>query len=222
MIRYFAVPLVCKLFSLSSYTRRFYRILANIIGERIRISKGLNEFYISQAKEILQLLSKYQIGEKGEKILELGTGWMHFGSIVIRLFYDVKITTYDIRDNRQLSAVKKIFQEFGNMINDFVIVNALPQKYSYEMLNKIQKVKSFGELYALLGFKYIVNSQGNLDEFSSDTFDFIYSYTVLEHLDRRNAQNFIKNIYRLLKPGGYSFHHIDLGDHFAYYDPSVC
>lgn len=109
MIKYFIAALACKLFSLSSGTRKFYRILANNIGEKIRVSKRLNEFHVNQAKEVLQILSKYHIGQKGNKLLEVGTGWMHFESIVIRLFHDVRIITYDICDNRQLLALKKFF-----------------------------------------------------------------------------------------------------------------
>ena len=46
---------------------------------------------------------------------ELGTGWIHFYSLYLRLFFDFRGTLYDVWDNRQLHALKRIFSQLGAM-----------------------------------------------------------------------------------------------------------
>lgn len=48
-------------------------------------------------------------------------------------------------------------------------------------------------------------------DYPDDSFDFIFSITVLEHIV--DPAPTIRNCYRLLRPGGWTYHNIDLRDH---------
>ena len=50
--------------------------------------------------------------------------------------------------------------------------------------------------------------------FSSEKFDFVYSYSVFEHL--RYPEITVSEIQRVLKTGGVAIHSVDLKDHFNY------
>ncbi|MCK5504174.1 MAG: class I SAM-dependent methyltransferase, partial [Thermodesulfovibrionia bacterium] len=52
---------------------------------------------------------------------------------------------------------------------------------------------------------------------ADNSLDFIYSITVLEHIPHPEAV--IRNCYRMLKPGGWTFHNIDMRDHRDFNKP---
>jgi len=60
-----------------------------------------------------------------------------------------------------------------------------------------------------------------LQQFEDGAFDLTFSFNVLEHVREEILSKFTPDMARLLKPGGYAIHQIDLGDHLAYYDPAV-
>jgi len=210
-----------KLFSVSPQTKKMYRFIGNTLGARMRVHRGLSKSYIDRAKLILEVDKKYYPIRKDDRLLEIGTGWVQWESTIIRLFYDVEIHLFDICNNRQLAAVKHYFAEFGKLTDKEIGIDLTQNKRVQNLLQSISKVSSFDELYRLLGFKYIVNPSGVLDKFQDNSFNVIFSSSVLEHIDKNILSKYIQDLYRLLKPGGYSIHRIDLGDHLSYYDRSV-
>jgi SAM-dependent methyltransferase len=51
--------------------------------------------------------------------------------------------------------------------------------------------------------EFSVNTQGTALSFSDETFDFIYSISVFTHLTESNQRFWMKELTRVLKPGGY-------------------
>jgi len=221
MIKYMMTATALKFFSLSPQTRHMYRWLGNNLGQRRRIRNGLSEKYIERAKHILDVYEKYQVLQKGDKVLEIGTGWTHWESTVTRLFYDVEVTLFDVWDNRQLGAYKAYCRQFGEVVNEEFHLNAEQRERVHTLIEVILKAASFEEIYDKLDFNYVINPEGTLDPFADNTFAAIYSSNVLEHVERRILPSFTKDFYRILRPGGYSIQQIDLGDHLSYYDPGV-
>lgn len=221
MIKYVMIAAALKLFSTSSQTKRIYRLLGNTVGQRRRIERGLDRHYVERAMRILEVCEKHRAIQKGDRLLEIGTGWLHWESTILRLFYDVEITLFDIWDNRQLGAYKQYCRQLEEIIDRELNMNSRQHERVHYLLQAISKASSFEDIYDLLGFSYVINPSGTLKEFQDESFTVIFSCNVLEHVDRGILPEFIKDFYRLLKPGGYSIHQIDPGDHLAYYDNSA-
>jgi SAM-dependent methyltransferase len=49
---------------------------------------------------------------------------------------------------------------------------------------------------------YIPNLQNHLRQFNDETFDFVYSCIVLQHIHARNARRFVREFVRVLRPSG--------------------
>ncbi len=49
---------------------------------------------------------------------------------------------------------------------------------------------------------YITNTEANLECLHSNTFDFVYTHIVLQHMPPRYQVEYIKEFFRVLKPGG--------------------
>jgi ubiquinone/menaquinone biosynthesis C-methylase UbiE len=50
--------------------------------------------------------------------------------------------------------------------------------------------------------KYFLNEKSDLTLFADNTFDFIYSNIVLQHMEPRYALNYVREFMRILAPGG--------------------
>jgi SAM-dependent methyltransferase len=218
LLRYLAVAAALKCFSLTPQTRRMYRWLGNTLGQRMRIRRGLDANRLRRAREILALCRQFQAVQSGDTLLELGTGWIHWESTIIRLLYDVEITLFDTWDNRQFEAYQRYFGQLEQVIDRELNLDAAASERAHGILQIIAKAQSFNEIYDALGFSYVVSPDGSLAQFPDQSFSLIFSCNVLEHVERSILPGFTRDIYRLLKPGGYSIQTIDPGDHLAYYD----
>jgi SAM-dependent methyltransferase len=222
MIKYLAVAWALKLFSISSHTKKLYRFLGNTVGARKRAKAGLPESYIDRARSLLGIFQKYNMAHEGAKLLELGTGWVHWESTAIRLFYNAKITLFDVWDNREFPAFKVYFSEFLNAFDNEIKIPPSMREPARKLLETIISLNSFSQVYELLGFQYVVEPTGTLRNLEHNAYDACFSCNVFEHIDSAIVSDYIKELYHLLKPGGYSFITIDISDHLANYDPGVC
>lgn len=218
MIKYFTIAAALKFFSLTPQTKWAYRQLGNTLGQRARVRHGLDRTRLRRAKNILELCERYQAVHDGDRLLEVGTGCIHWESTIIRLFYDVEITLFDTWDNRQLEAYERYFGQLEEVIDKELDLDAARSERAHKVLQVIAKANSFDEIYRALGFHYVVNASGTLAQVQDKSFTLIFSCNVLEHINRAILPGFIQDFYRILKPGGHSIQIIDLGDHLAYYD----
>lgn len=222
MIKYVTSAAALKCFSTSPQAKWVYRQLGNTLGQRRRIRHGLDTFRVDRVRKLLQICERHGAIKSGDRLLELGTGWIHWESTIIRLFYDVETTLFDVWDNRQLDAYKRCFGLFEKVIDKELGLDSMQSQRVHGLLQIIAKAKSFDEIYSALNFNYVINPSGALIQFPDQSFSLIFSCSVLEHIYRESLPTSIKDFQRLLKPGGYSIQMIDLGDHLAYYDRSVC
>jgi cyclopropane fatty-acyl-phospholipid synthase-like methyltransferase len=218
MLNYMVAAGALKAFSFTPQTRKLYRFLGNVLGANRRISIGLPDYYVDRGLELIDIINRHQAVRQGDHILEIGTGWMHWESIFIRLFNEVQATLFDVWDNRQLKPLKSYVAQLDKAIE---VKTRLPFEKTidiHELIKAITSVNSFPELYNLLGFQYVVDPNGTLRSFRDAEFALVYSTDVLEHVEGKTLGIYLNDICRILKPGGYSVHKIDLHDHLAFYD----
>ena len=185
------------------------------------MKEGLPKRYVDRARLFLELVRKYGAIRNGQTLLELGTGWVHWESTCLRLLYDADFTLFDVWDNRLFNTFKLYFAEFAREIDQAIEMSPAERERVHRLLTAIGSTKSFDDLYQLLGFRYIIEPSGTLSRFHDESFDAIFSCDVLEHVDRDMLASYIQDFNRILKPGGYSIHQIDIADHLAYYDSAV-
>jgi hypothetical protein len=196
--------------------------LGNTVGQERRVQAGLPASYKDRARWIVRLFEKYDIPQEGVMFLELGTGWVHWEATVLKLFYNARFTLFDVWDNRQFQAFKAYFSEFREVFDEEFENLSIKHERARALLETIVSVDSFAELYDLLGFQYEIEPTGTICKLEHEAYDACFSYNVFEHIDRAIVSDYIKDLYTLLKPGGYSIMHIDISDHLAHYDRGVC
>ena len=105
MLRYAMSAVALKAFSVNELTKRAYRAMGNVIGERLRMRGTYVDTYISRGDLFRELSDRYEITPDGGQLLEIGTGWLHWHSIYHRLFNTVDISMMDVWDCRQFGAL---------------------------------------------------------------------------------------------------------------------
>ena len=213
-VKYLMTAATLKVCSVSP---RLYRLLGNVVGEKKRVQDGLPQHYPNRAKRFLTWCAENHAVRNDDRVLEIGTGWIHWESIVVRLFYDVQATLFDVWDNRQLGALQRYFGQLEGVIGDEIEMDPAQRQRIHHLTEAISRADSFDELYRSLGFQYVVDEGGTLARFPGESFDFVYSYSVLQHVVQNVVPRLIQDVYRVLKPGRLSIHWINLGDQLAYF-----
>jgi SAM-dependent methyltransferase len=221
MIRYVSAAVALKCFSATPLTRSIYRALANQVGNKQRSTGAIPGYYVDRITRMLRLAREQSIVRDGDRILELGTGWLHWEALTIRLFWDVSAVLFDVWDNRQLDGLKNYCRQLVPIVERDLDLTSLQRARANVMLSEIQQASSFDELYELLNFEYVVESAGSLAQFPEGRFQLVVSGGVLEHVNRDGVPELVRQSFRVLSPGGVALHSIDTSDHLSHYDPSV-
>lgn len=213
MFRYVLAALILKMFSANSVTKALYRKIGNILGQEIMKRENI-DYRIIIGNLFVDICNKYSIVNLGDRLLEIGTGWIHWFSIYLRLYFDVSITMFDIWDNRYFFSMKSLFSKLKTSIKkDHANYDRI-----VKILEKILSANSFEELYKIFDLEYIIDKTGRLDQFPDKSFNCVFSSQVLEHIPPNQVNEEVSNIYRILKLGGYSIHAIGIDDHLSHYD----
>lgn len=216
MNKYFLTALALKMFSTNTTTKAIYRKLGNTVGANRRLN--LDPAYLERGEWLYSHIKQYEIDQSKDKhFLELGTGWMHFFSTYLRLFFDFEGTLFDVWDNRQLNALKSNFSQVAKQLSTENIFSVEELEHAKSIINKIEGVDTFDELYTLLKFKYQMSPNGSLDMLPDNYYDLIFSIDVLEHVSATHLADSIEQYFRVLKPGGYTMHQIGVDDHLTHY-----
>lgn len=220
MIKYQLAAVALKAFSLNSVTRKAYRKLGNVLGGKAR-SKAIKASYIQRAHENLRFIEERGGIADGMQLLELGTGWVHWESLFTRAFYDVRIILFDVWDNRQFDGFQHYARQLRERMAAEVDRDPAAIARAEALLDQVLACRSFDEVYALLGFTYLIDPEGSLKAIPDHTVDLMISSDVLEHVPSASVPTLARDLHRVLKPGGRSSNQIVFADHLCIYDRSV-
>jgi hypothetical protein len=221
MIRYHLAAIALKTFSSCKPARIVYRGLGNSLGAKKRTVGKMPSYYFERAQRNIDWCLKYAPLKAEDLVLELGTGWVHWEALTLRLFFDFQAVLYDVWDNRQLSALKSFVLQLEERFGQKGFLQDCDFDRARALVRKIEAVDSFDDLYEILGFRYVLDPAGMMECLPRDTFRLAISAGVLEHIPAATAPQFVSNIASLLVKGGLGIHGINISDHLAMYDSSA-
>ena len=221
MFRYGLAALALKAFSATASTKQLYRKLGNRFGARRRAREGLPPYYMKRARNIVEQVRRLELIRPGDHLLEIGSGWLAWESTILRLFFDVQVTLFDVWDNRQFASFQRYFRDFAALVDEQIPMSREERSRVHSLLERLAKTTDWAEAYGLLGHEYVVDPDRVLAALPSNTYDLVFSTNVLEHIPRTVLREEVADFVRVLRPGGHSLHVIDLGDHLAYNDDAI-
>lgn len=220
MLKYAGAAAASKAFSSTPTARRLYRRLGNIALERMRTADGLPQRYLDRAERLLAVCDRHDVLAPGDRVLEMGTGWVHWEATVLALHHDVRVTLYDVWDNRLFGAYRTYLEGYRAHLAARTHPNSDPER-ALARLDAALGADDFAGVYDVLGFDYVVEPSGSLAGLERETYAIEVSADVLEHIPATALPSYLDAARRLLRPGGFAVHQIDLVDHYHYFDPSM-
>jgi hypothetical protein len=198
------------------------RVLSKIPGGSLFYYLGQRYFYgfrklhidskIDQGNFILKNLSEVGGTVEGKITVEIGTGWVPVIPLLFWLFGSDKCFTFDIerllKDSLVIESVKQLLAIASNpneKLNEIYLTTIKSDR-----LKILQQLigKNSEQVLLKCNIAYFAPKDASFSELPSNSIDLVYSNVVLE-------------MSRILHPGGYMVHHIDLSDHFSHSDPSI-
>jgi hypothetical protein len=221
MIRYHMAALALKGFSSSSPARKLYRGLGNRLGGSRREKEGMPAYYFRRVQQNVAFCREYAPLEAGDSIVELGTGWVHWEALTLRLFFDFQAVLYDVWDNRQFAAMKRWLRQLQGRFGEPGFLDGCDFERAKWLIAKIDAAASFDDVYRLLGFRYVLDPGGLMQDLPVRAFRLAISRGVMEHIPAETAPQFVSTMSSLLATGGVAVHGINISDHLSRYDPSA-
>jgi SAM-dependent methyltransferase len=221
VIKYALATAALKGFSLSPGTRTAYRHFGNAVETVRRLRHAdLPDQYIKEAVRLSRFTQTYEPFSDGDRVFELGTGFVHWDSIVVRLFADVRLTMFDVVDDRLWRVFPKYLMALREALPQLGLAGDR-QATAYQLIDRVLGAGSFEEAYEVLGAEYIMDANASMASLESESYATVVSLAVLEHVRAEILPHVIADTYRLLRPGGYAVHTIDLTDHYFYLDSTM-
>ena len=210
-MNYYVAAAALKTLSAHSVLRNAYRWVGN--------RKRSNPIWIPKSRWIWEQVVNEGVNTHGHTLLELGTGWVHAGSLYAALLNDAAIIAFDVWDNRSLYCTKNEISRVEKAIQASDDHSESDKNRASERADAACKAKTFSELYDILNITYIVNDRG-IPRIPEASVDMIYSQDVLEHVSRDMFTSSIQEWKKILKPSGRFLALVGLDDHLAHYDSS--
>jgi Methyltransferase domain len=221
MIKYHLTALALKGFSCCEPARGLYRALGNWLGAGKRTTGKMPGYYFERVQRNVGTCLKYRHLRADDLVLELGTGWVHWEALTLRLFFDFHAVLYDVWDNRQLSALKSFVLQLEERFEQKGFLEGCDFDRARSLIRKIEAVSTFDDLYRMLGFRYVLDRNGLMESLPRNTFQMVISAGVMEHIPSATAPQFVSNMASLLVEGGLGMHSINIADHLYNYDQSA-
>ena len=132
--------------------------------------------------------------------LELGPG-DSIASAIIGYAYGVS-KTYLIDVGDYATKDISFYKELANKL-----------KFKGLRVPDLSEVSSFEEILKLSNAMYLKDGLDSLKDLKSNSIDYIWSHSVLEHIRKKTFLKVQKELIRILKPSGIISHNIDFQDH---------
>jgi Methyltransferase domain len=210
-----------KGFSCCDPAIRIYRGIGNKLGGNRRATGKMPGYYFERVERNVHFCLKYGPPQQNDEVLELGTGWVHWEALTLRLFFDFRAVLYDVWDNRQLGALKSFVRQLEERFGQKGFLEGCDFDHARSVIKRIESARTFEELYEQLGFRYVLDPTGLMETVPRSRFRFAISAGVLEHISADTAATWISNMADSLVEGGIGIHGINISDHISMYDRSA-
>ena len=220
MLRYRLAAGALKVFSANGATRFAYRQLGNVVGTRRR-AQGIEPGYVERADGNLRFAEKHGAIADGMRVMELGTGWVHWEALFTRLFYEVEVVLFDVWDNRGFDGFRNYATHLAERLPSLETRDAAAREKASALLGRVLECAVFDEVYRLLGCRYVVDAEGRLDALEDGSLDLVFSSEVMEHIPASTLPRLANDLARVLTARGHVNQHIVEADHLCLYAPGM-
>jgi predicted SAM-dependent methyltransferase len=133
-------------------------------------------------------------------IMELGPGESLFSALLARSYRFKQSVLLDVGDFT-LPTVQQ-YQKFSRWLKDEGLATSI----------NIDTCDSIRSMLTALHSQFFTHGLQSLENLQGNSLDLIFSHTVLQHIHRRDFAETVRQLWRVLNPGGVSTHVVDFKD----------
>ena len=152
MMNYYVAAAALRVLSAHSALRKAYRWVDD--------QKRSRPVSMPKPRWIWEQMVKEGVDTKGHTVLELGTGWVHGGSLYSALLIDAAIIAFDVWDNRSLYCTKNEISRVAEAIQAAADHSVSEKRRASERAAAVRRANTFSELYDALNITYFVDDSG--------------------------------------------------------------
>lgn len=219
MLTYYLAGASLKAFSASEMMTRAYSSLSSLKRKHLPSKVVIEQKYIDRTQSLIDIARRHGFIHDGMKVFELGTGWIHWESLVIRNEANCECLLYDVVDKRDLVKLRRALAALSDpetrrrlgFCDDTVA----------STLRELASASDFQTIYDRLGFTYRLDPDGSLDGIEPNSFDLVLSSDVFEHLPHADIPRILRRLREIMTPDGWAYHQVVLIDHLRIYAKSA-
>jgi hypothetical protein len=205
MLPYFATAAALRVASANTLTRSAYRALGKLKnGPPCDVSLKV------------ALWCMDGLPPERQRLLDLGTGWIHTYGLFPALLRDDELHCFDVADIRKWKCFRLTLPVIFDQLRNGLAAERDALNHAARRVESLRQATSFEEAYRVVGITYQCRSDG-VPEYPDDYFDRIFSVDVLEHVDAAIFPKASEAWFRILKPGRQFCAQVGIDDHLAHY-----
>jgi SAM-dependent methyltransferase len=169
----------------------------------------------------MRYLQKVGFELEGTSLIEIGTGWYPTLPICFSLVGAKRILTYDI--SRHMDA-GLTFRMIAALEPHLEMMAEAGGRHPEDIRTRYRELLQARDLNTLLEWarvEYCAPADTRATGSPPNTADLVYSNSVLEHVPKPIIQSLMKEIVRMLRPGGLTLHNVGCNDHYAFVDRRI-
>lgn len=158
---------------------------------------------------------------RGSRLMEIGTGWHPALPLCFVLAGAGSITTFDIVRHLDEKVTFHLLDSLEKRLPEIASASREPSTTVRARFVEMRQSKTLGELLHKCGIHYLAPADARATGVEGNSFDLVYSNSVLEHVPRVSIAQLMKESFRVLIPGGLAMHNVGCNDHYAFFDKSI-
>jgi len=188
---------------------------------------GLRHFEqnIADKLEDWRLSMRYlqQVGFEleGTSLIEIGTGWYPTLPICFSLVGAKRILTYDISRHMDAGLTFRMIAALEPHLEMMAEAGGRHPEDIRTRYHELLQARDLNTLLERARVEYCAPADTRATGSPPNTADLVYSNSVLEHVPKPIIQSLMKEIVRMLRPGGLTLHNVGCNDHYAFVDRQI-
>ncbi|MCG6157901.1 class I SAM-dependent methyltransferase [Rubinisphaera margarita] len=177
---------------------------------------------LTRAIQLIELIREAGQPVKGRRLFEIGTGWHPYTPLGFYLTGAEHIETVDVNPWLSLSSAKSAVDSAERDLEWFAEKLELNQQIVRDRYERIDfQATRLEDFLASFNCRYVYPGDATASGHPAESFDFVVSSNVLEHIPAEILRQINRESLRILKPGGLAVHRFNPGDHYANDDSSI-
>lgn len=160
----------------------------------------------------------------GARLMEIGSGWYPTLPLACHLVGAARVHTVDLNRLLKPDLMRLCIEMLGEQLPRLASVCRIDPAETEARYARLRAASTRSDDPATISdgvIEYRAPADAADPGLSDGSIDAIFSNSVLEHVPPDAIERIHRASLRLLRPGGWIFHSVNCGDHYAYVDPKV-